>query len=97
MHRIDLTSFYRYCKYTRKDPKRTMRDISLRVINAFFDCLLNQRRGKGGRKVRGVQSANTLGTYWKVFRLVYERATSEKVIGDINQKIHRVSRILCAL
>ncbi|KAI9769856.1 MAG: hypothetical protein M1840_003850 [Geoglossum simile] len=86
--------FFQYCKYTCKDPERTMRDISLRVINAFFDWLLNQRRGKGGRRVRGVRSANTLGTYWKVFRLVHERATGEKIRGEINRKIHRILRKL---
>ncbi|KAI9771037.1 MAG: hypothetical protein M1839_002973 [Geoglossum umbratile] len=86
--------FFQYCKYTRKDPEWTMRDISLRVINAFFDWLLNQRRGKGGRRVRGVRSANTLGTYWKVFRLVHERATGEKIRGEINRKIHRILRKL---
>ncbi|KAI9765782.1 MAG: hypothetical protein M1839_005382 [Geoglossum umbratile] len=86
--------FFQYCKYTRKDPERMMRDISLRVINTFFDWLLNQRRGKGGRRVRGVRSANTLGTYWKVFRLVHERATGEKIRGEINRKIHRILRKL---
>ncbi|KAI9761351.1 MAG: hypothetical protein M1840_001975 [Geoglossum simile] len=35
--------FFQYCKYTGKDPEQMMRDISLRVINAFFDWLLNQR------------------------------------------------------
>ncbi|KAI9774180.1 MAG: hypothetical protein M1839_001882 [Geoglossum umbratile] len=86
--------FFQYCKYTCKDPERTMKDISLCVINAFFDWLLNQRRGKGGRRVRGVRSANTLGTYWKVFRLVHERATGEKIRGEINRKIHRILRKL---
>ncbi|KAH0552930.1 hypothetical protein GP486_006872, partial [Trichoglossum hirsutum] len=43
--------FFQYCKYIRKDPEWTMRDISLCVINAFFDWLLNQRRGKGGRRI----------------------------------------------
>ena len=77
-----------------------MIEISLRVINTFFDWLLNQRRGKGGRRVRGVRSAHTLGTYWKVFRLVYERATGDKIKGEINRKIHRVGsaqRLLDAL
>jgi len=67
--------------------------ISLRVINTFFDWLLNQRRGKGGRRVRGVRSAHTLGTYWKVFRLVYERAIGDKIKGEVNRKIHRVCSI----
>jgi hypothetical protein len=75
-----------------------MRGIILGFINTFFDWLLNQRYGndhpgKKRRRVRGVRSASTLGTYWKVFRLVYERATDEKIKGEINRKIHRVSRL----
>jgi hypothetical protein len=66
-----------------------MRDISLRVINTFFDWLLNQRRRNGGR-VCGIRSANTLGTHGKVFRLVYKRATGDKIKGEINRKIHGV-------
>lgn len=89
LKRADLQ--YRYCKYTHKDPEKTMKCISLSVVNSFFDWLLNQKHGKGGRRARGVRSANTLGTYWKVFRLVYERATGEKIKGTINRKIHRVS------
>ncbi|KAI9761204.1 MAG: hypothetical protein M1840_002004 [Geoglossum simile] len=82
--------FFQYCRYTCKDPKRTIRDISLCDINAFFDWLLNQRRGKGGRRVCSIRSANTLGIYWKVFRLIHERATGEKIRGEINWKIHRM-------
>ncbi|KAH8759530.1 hypothetical protein F5882DRAFT_431795 [Hyaloscypha sp. PMI_1271] len=35
-----------------------------------------------------------LGIYWKVFRLVYERATREKIEGKMNRYIHRVLRKL---
>ncbi|KAI9867510.1 MAG: hypothetical protein M1813_009069 [Trichoglossum hirsutum] len=85
---------FQYCKYICKDPKQTIKDISLHVINAFFNWLLNQRRGKGGRRVRGIQSANALGTYWKVFRPIHERATGEKIREEINRKIHRILRKL---
>jgi len=68
-----------------------MQAISHRTLKAFFDWLLNQRRGKGGRRTKGVRSSDTLGTYWKVFRLVYERATDEKINGKTTRKMHRVS------
>jgi hypothetical protein len=70
-----------------------MQAISHRTLKAFFDWLLNQRRGKGGRRTKGVGSSDTLGTYWKVFRLVYERATDEKINGKTTRKMHRVSCI----
>lgn len=87
---VKLTNLFRYCKYTDRDPKQTLRDIQLRIVKSFFDWLCNQRRGKGGRRVQGVRSANTLGTYWKVFRLVYERETDEKIPGKFNRQARRV-------
>ena len=68
-----------------------MQAISRRTLKAFFEWMLNQRQGKGGRRLAGIKSASTLGTYWKVFRLVYERATREKIEGKLNRQIHQVS------
>ncbi|KAH8787515.1 C2H2 finger domain protein [Hyaloscypha sp. PMI_1271] len=86
--------FDRYCKYVRKDPARIMQALSYRTLKAFFEWMLNQRQGKGGRRLAGIKSASTLGTYWKVFRLVYERATREKIEGKLNRQMHRVLRKL---
>jgi hypothetical protein len=82
---------YRYCKYIRKDPARMMQALSRRTLKAFFEWMLNQHEGKGGRRLAGIKSASTLGTYWKVFRLVHERATGEKIGGKMNRNMHRVS------
>ncbi|PVH68648.1 hypothetical protein DL98DRAFT_542250, partial [Cadophora sp. DSE1049] len=82
-------NFHRYCKYVRKDPAQVMQAVSRRTLKAFFEWILNQRQGKGGRRLAGIQSASTLGTYWKVFRLVYERATGEKIEGKMNRHMHR--------
>jgi hypothetical protein len=83
-------SLYRYCKYVGKDPAQMMHVISRRTLKAFFEWILNQRQGKAGRRLAGDKSASTLGTYWKVFRLVRERATVEKIQGKINRQMHRV-------
>lgn len=72
-----------------------MQPVSCRTLKSFFERMLNQRQGKGGRRLAGIQSASTLGTYWKVFRLVYERATGEKIEGKINRHMHRVSSVAC--
>ena len=72
-----------------------MQAISRRTLKAFFEWILNQRRGKGGRRLAGIKSASTLGTYWKVFRLVHEQATGEKIKGKINRNMHRVSSASC--
>ena len=68
-----------------------MQAISRRTLKAFFEWILNQRQGKGGRRLAGIKSASTLGTYWKVFRLVHERETGEKIGGKMNRHMHRVS------
>jgi hypothetical protein len=68
-------------------------DISLKFLRSFFDWLLSQRRGKAGRKRRGTKCASSLGTYWKVFRLAYERATGLKIDGKMNRPMHKVTAL----
>jgi hypothetical protein len=55
-----------------------MRELTPGRVKAFFTWLLNQRRGKGGRRVKGLGSEDSMGTY-KYFRLAYERATGGKI------------------
>jgi hypothetical protein len=80
----------RFCSYIKKDPTEMYNAISLRSLYNFFDWLLSQRRGKGGRKRRGTKLASSLGTYWKVFRLVYERAIGAKIDGETTRSMHKV-------
>lgn len=58
-------------------------------LYSFFDWLVRQIRGKGGRR-RGTKHKSSLGIYWKLYCLVYERATGEKINGQINRVMHRV-------
>ena len=44
-------------------------------LYSFFEWLLSQKLGKGGRRRRGTKHNSSLGTYWKLYRLVYQRAT----------------------
>ncbi|KAF2875770.1 hypothetical protein BDV95DRAFT_626203 [Massariosphaeria phaeospora] len=68
--------------------------VTIGTLLTFFTWLLDQRQGKDGRKRRGIKFASSLGTYWKVYRLVYERATGAKLDGKINRSMHRVLRTL---
>lgn len=56
-----------------------MRELTPQVVKAFFAWLLNQRRGKGGRRVKGLESEDSMKTYYKYLRLACERATGGKV------------------
>ena len=58
----------------------------------FTYYTLSWQRGKGGRKCRGTKIASSLGSYWKVYRLVYERAMGVKQDGEMNQSMHKVLR-----
>jgi len=69
-------------------------NISLQALYSFFDWMLNQRRGKGGRRLRGTKTTTSLGTYWKFFRLVYKSKTGSKINPTLNRQIHQVLRKL---
>ena len=66
------------------------RKVSLRILYSFFDWLLNQKRTLDGRMMRRTKFKSSLGTYWKVFRLVYERATGQKINGPLSRGMHKV-------
>jgi len=59
-------------------------------LYSFFEWLLSQKLGKGGRRRCGTKHKSSLGTYWKLYRLVYERATGQKIDGKTNRVMHRV-------
>ncbi|PVH92773.1 C2H2 finger domain protein [Periconia macrospinosa] len=73
---------------------RNYETVSVGTLFTFFDWLLGQRRGKKGRRLRGTKFASSLGTYWKVFRLVYERSTSVRLDPKMNRGMHKVLRKL---
>lgn len=63
------------------------------LLYSFFDWLLLQKRGKDKRRRRSTKHKSSLGTYWKLYRLVYERATGQKLNGQMNRVIHRVKAL----
>ncbi|KAG7111294.1 hypothetical protein HYQ46_013065 [Verticillium longisporum] len=70
----------RFCKEKEfGDPHRQLESISLGILVSFFTWRLDLQRGKGGRKIKGIKTNSALGTYWKVFRLVYERAMTVNI------------------
>ncbi|KAI9889389.1 MAG: hypothetical protein M1814_005325 [Vezdaea aestivalis] len=91
LDRID-TLWRQYCAYTNRDSQSTFSNLSIGDLYSFFTWMLNQRRGKDGRRLRGTKIASSLSTYWKQFRLVFERATSEKIDPKVNRQMHRVLR-----
>ncbi|KAF2685708.1 C2H2 finger domain protein [Lentithecium fluviatile CBS 122367] len=80
--------------FLEQDHLHDYATVSVGTLYTFFDWLLEHRRGKGGRRRRGTKYASSLGTYWKVFRLVYERATGVRLDGKMNRSMHKVLRKL---
>lgn len=80
----------KYCAYIDHDPRVCFESVSINVLYTFFDWILNQTQGKDGRKRRGTTKRSSLGTYWKVYRLVYERAMTRKLDAKLNRQMHRV-------
>lgn len=81
---------YRCWTYMKKDHFRAYSTVSIGTLYTFFDWLLGRQRGKKGRKLRGTKTDSSLGNYWKVFRQVYERATSAKLDGKLSRGMHKV-------
>lgn len=74
--------FDRYCRYIRKDAHVAKQELTPHRVKAFFTWLLNQRHGKGGRRVKGLRSEDSIGTYYKYLRLAYKRATGRKIFNS---------------
>jgi hypothetical protein len=77
-----------------------MRKLTPYTVKAFFTWLLNQRRGKGGRKVKGLGSEDSMGTYYKYLRLACERATGGKIFDGQkgpDRMVRRVSQLTLLL
>ena len=79
-----------------RDPIEVLCALSVDCIGIlyhFFDWILSRKSGKKGRKLQKIKKRSSLGTYWKVFRLVYERATGAKIDGKTNRSMHKVTAL----
>ncbi|EDN08224.1 predicted protein [Histoplasma mississippiense (nom. inval.)] len=76
-----------YCKFLKSDAKAMYQQLDYRVLYTFFDWMLNQRRGKNGRRRQGIKRKSALNTYWKNFRTVYELEMHEKIDKDTSRHI----------
>lgn len=80
----------KFCACLRKDPREELKRVSVSILFTFLDWVLNLRRGKNGRRLPGTKCKSSLDTFWKVFRLVYERETSNKIGNQMNRQMRRV-------
>lgn len=76
--------------FYQKDPNEEYHRISIPILYSFLEWALNLRRGKNGRRLPGIKCKSSLDTFWKVFRLVYERSTSNRIDNQMNRRMRRV-------
>ncbi|KAK8859446.1 C2H2 finger domain-containing protein [Apiospora arundinis] len=84
--------WFRFCKVVKHPDSYSL--ISICLLYKFFEWRLNQKSTPDGRRLRGIKKRSSLGTYWKVFRLAYERAVADKVDPKLNRSMHKVLRSL---
>lgn len=80
----------RFCAFIKKDPNEEYHRLSIAILYNFLDWALNLKRGKNGRRLPGIKCKSSLDTFWKVFRLVFERSTSKKIGNQMNRRMRRV-------
>lgn len=78
-------SLVRFYVYLRKDPKQEFQKLSITILYIFLNQALNLRRGKNRRRLPRIKRKSLLETFQKVFRLVFERVTLEKIGSQINR------------
>ncbi|PGG95045.1 hypothetical protein AJ79_10301 [Helicocarpus griseus UAMH5409] len=67
-----------FCTFVKKDPKEMYQQMDVKKLYTFFDWVLNQRRGKDGRRRQGLKY---------IFRLVYEREMHEKIDRETSKRV----------
>ncbi|KAJ6166764.1 hypothetical protein N7470_002211 [Penicillium chermesinum] len=74
--------------FYEKTLEKEFTRLSISIMYIFLDWVLNLRRGKDGR-LPVTKCKSSLDTFWKVFRLVYKRATSNKITKQMNGQMRR--------
>lgn len=89
---VNLTALYSYCVFLKADENQMYQQLNYRVLYTFFYWMLNQRRGKEGRRRQGIKYRSSLITYWKNFRTVYELKMEKKVDKETSRLINKCVR-----
>ncbi|KAH2144417.1 hypothetical protein KXV68_005553 [Aspergillus fumigatus] len=86
------TRWKRYCNSKKKtepnvqkwgDPEEALRQVSNNDLYRFLGWSLKLKRGKNGRRNKGIHKSSSLNTDWKNLRGYYQKLTKSK-IDDID-------------
>ncbi|KAK2035837.1 C2H2 finger domain-containing protein [Colletotrichum somersetense] len=79
-----------YCEVLERDLLQCYKTLSIKILYNFFDWYLSQKVGKDGRKRSGIKKKSSLGTYWKIFRLVFESALGERISSKLGHSMRKI-------
>lgn len=83
-----------FCRIVLERPWRSsMKQIDLRMLQAFFEFFLNQCKAKDGRRKRPIKITRSLQTFWNNFTLVYRKEALSDPYLRLNKSAVRNVRV----
>ncbi|GBF62893.1 hypothetical protein TMEN_5484 [Trichophyton mentagrophytes] len=78
-----------------RDPEEALRAASANEVHRFLNWVLGKlKRGKNGRKLKGIKSKGTLDTEWKYLSGYIRKVTGHPVDEMMSKDVHRGMRRL---
>ena len=92
---------FRYCRKRGKkyrslpgskwaDPASALREAGQKELTLFIRWCLRLRRGKDGRRLKGIKKFKSLDTDWKLFLRHYEKLTGEAMEDALGRRMRKV-------
>lgn len=73
------------------DPEEALRQASNNDLYRFLGWSLKLKRGKNGRRNKGIHKSSSLNTDWKNLRGYYQKLTKSKIDDIDGSEVRRVS------
>ncbi|TWU70445.1 hypothetical protein ED733_000228 [Metarhizium rileyi] len=78
----------KYCEFTKRNPDTCLQSLDYGMTKGFFNWICKQKTGVNNRRLSGIKSANSLGLYWKQFRMFYEREIGTKLDSALGRRMN---------
>ncbi|KAE8413590.1 hypothetical protein BDV36DRAFT_286879 [Aspergillus pseudocaelatus] len=74
------------------NPASALREARKKELTLFLRWCLHLRRGKNGRKLKGIKKFKSLDTDWKLFLCHYEKVTGEPIDDALGRRMRKSIR-----
>lgn len=72
------------------DPNIALRVAGKKELTQFLCWCLRLRRGKNGRRLKGIKKASALDTNWKMFLRHYEKINGDPMEDKLGRRMRKV-------